>query len=147
AAANVWEKVFRKVRTGEMPPAGMPRPDKPAITSFAGWLESELDRVAVLHPNPGTPMIHRLNPAEYSNSITDLVGLDLDHSSSWPADDSGYGFDNIGDVLTVSPLHLEKYMTTARRVSRLAVGTVKLSPAVEKFSAGAVSSEDTGNQL
>ena len=133
AAANTWEKVLRKVRTGEMPPLAMPRPDSPALASFTTWLETELDRAAVARPNPGTPSIHRLNRAEYGNAIRDLLALDLDHSASLPADDSGYGFDNIGDVLTVSPLHLEKYMTTARRVSRLAVGTVKLSPAIEKF--------------
>jgi mono/diheme cytochrome c family protein len=147
AAAGTWEKVFRKVRTGEMPPFGMPRPDAPVIASFTTWLETELDRAALARPNPGTPSIHRLNRVEYGNAVRDLLALDLDHSSSLPADDSGYGFDNIGEVLTVSPLHLEKYMSTARRVARLAVGTVNLSPAIEKFSAGRASAGEMSDEL
>ncbi|HYZ82954.1 MAG TPA: DUF1587 domain-containing protein, partial [Bryobacteraceae bacterium] len=119
AGAPVWEKVLRKVRTGEMPPLNLPRPDAATISEFVKWSERELDKSAEAKPNPGAPAIHRLNRAEYSNAIRDLLGLDLDHSASLPADDSGYGFDNIGDVLTVSPLLMEKYMSTARRVSRL----------------------------
>ncbi|MBL8222952.1 MAG: DUF1592 domain-containing protein, partial [Bryobacterales bacterium] len=75
-----------------------------------------------------------MNRAEYTNAIRDLFALDLDHGGSLPADDSGYGFDNIGDVLTVSPLHMEKYLTTARRVTRLAIGTAKASPAIERYN-------------
>ena len=78
-------------------------------------------------------MIHRMNRAEYRNAVRDLLGLDLDHARDLPADDSGYGFDNIGDVLTVSPLHIEKYIGAARRASRLAVGTVTARPVVERF--------------
>ncbi|HUQ95479.1 MAG TPA: DUF1592 domain-containing protein [Bryobacteraceae bacterium] len=130
-----WEKVLRKVRTGEMPPLNLPRPDATANAAFLHWLESELDRAAVANPNPGSPSIHRLNRAEYGNSVRDLLALDLDHSASLPPDDSGYGFDNIGAVLTVSPLHMEKYLAAARRVSRLAVGTLKVSPSLEKFNA------------
>src|SRR5881296_3076722 len=114
ANANTWEKVFRKVRTGEMPPLGVPRPEPAARAAFVSWLETELDRAAAGKPDPGAPSIHRLNRAEYSNAVRDLLGLDLDHSSSLPADDASYGFDNIGEVLTVSPLHMEKYMSTAR---------------------------------
>ena len=99
------------------------------------WLETNLDAASAAHANPGAPAIHRLNKAEYSNSIRDLLGLDMDHSAGLPADDSGYGFDNIGDVLTVSPLHMEKYVSSARRISRLAVGTLKASSAIEKFPA------------
>ena len=135
AHASTFEKVLRKVRSGEMPPLGMPRPDAPAQASFIGWLESELDNAAAANPNPGAPAVHRLNRAEYGNAIRDLLTLDLDQSASLPPDDSGYGFDNVGDVLTVSPLHMEKYMTTARRVSRLAVGTVKASPSIERYTA------------
>ncbi|MGH8244802.1 MAG: DUF1587 domain-containing protein, partial [Gammaproteobacteria bacterium] len=147
ARANIWEKVLRKVRTGEMPPLGMPKPDEAARSSFVTWLETELDRAALAQPNPGTPSIHRLNRAEYGNSVRDLLALDLDHSSSLPADDSGYGFDNIGEVLTVSPLHMEKYMATARRVSRVALGTVKLSPAIERFTAGRGSASEATDEL
>jgi mono/diheme cytochrome c family protein len=134
AHADLWEKVLRKVRTGEMPPLGMPRPEAAEAQAVVTWLEKELDQAAAAHPDPGTPSIHRLNRVEYSNAVRDLLALDLDHSASLPADNSGYGFDNIGDVLTVSPLHMEKYMAAARRVSRLAVGTVKASAAIEKYA-------------
>jgi len=133
--AAIFEKVLRKVRSGEMPPLGMPRPTDGVLQAFTGWLESELDRTAAVNPNPGAPAVHRLNRAEYGNAIRDLLALDIDSSSSLPADDSGYGFDNVGDVLTVSPLHMEKYMSSARRVSRLAIGTVKTSPSVERYTA------------
>jgi Protein of unknown function (DUF1587) len=136
AGAATWERVFRKVRSGEMPPLGMPRPDARASAEFVSWLESRLDQAAVGNPNPGAPAVHRLNRAEYSNAIHDLLDLDLDNLATLPADDSGYGFDNIGDALTVSPLLMEKYMSTARKVSRLAVGTVKASPSVERINAG-----------
>ncbi len=145
AASNAatLEKVLRKVRTGEMPPLGLPRPDAPVSAEFVKFLETQLDHAAAAKPNPGAPGIHRLNRAEYSNAVRDLLALDMDHSASLPADDSGYGFDNIGDALTVSPLHMEKYMSTARRVSRLAVGTVKPSPAIERFNAPRAGSADT----
>jgi mono/diheme cytochrome c family protein len=135
-AGMTWEKILRKVRTGEMPPLGLPRPKAETAAAFTGWLEAELDRQAIANRNPGSPLVHRLNRAEYSNAIRDLLGLRLDHAASLPADDSGYGFDNIGSVLTVSPLLMEKYMATARRVSRLAVGTGKPSAAIERFNPG-----------
>jgi len=146
-AGMTWEKILRKVRTGEMPPLGLPRPKAADTASFVSWLEKELDTHATAKRNPGTPMVHRLNRAEYSNSIRDLLGLRLDHAASLPADDAGYGFDNIGSVLTVSPLLMEKYMTTARRVSRLAVGTVKASPAIERFNPGKGPALDASDEL
>ena len=133
-SANVLEKVLRKVRTGEMPPVGLPRADARASASFTSWLESALDRAAVAKPNPGRPAIHRLNRAEYSNAIRDLLMLDIDPGSTLPVDDSGYGFDNIGDVLSVSPILLERYMSLARKISRLAVGDPGIQPAVEQYS-------------
>jgi len=133
SGAATWERVLRKVRTGEMPPPGLPRPASPEAASFAGWLEGQLDRAAAARPNPGRPAVHRLNRAEYSNAIRDFLGLELDAGANLPPDDSGYGFDNIGDVLSVSPVLMEKYMAAARRVSRLAVGNLKVSPAVERF--------------
>ncbi len=117
--APVWEKVLRKLRGRAMPPAGMPRPDEATYDSLANYLEAELDGAA---PNPGRPVLHRLNRAEYTNAIRDLLALDIDGASLLPADDSGYGFDNIGDVLSVSPMLLERYMSTARKISRLAIG-------------------------
>ena len=133
--AALLEKMLHKLRAGEMPPAGNPGPDAAQRAALVTWLEGELDRASAAHPNPGSPAVHRLNKAEYSNAVRDLLGLDLDNSAGLPADDSGYGFDNIGAVLTVSPLHMEKYVSSARRISRLAVGTLKASPALEKFPA------------
>jgi len=121
-AAAVWEKVIHTLRLGEMPPAGNPRPDAAAFNSMATFLETSLDAASQAHPNPGSPVIHRLNRAEYTNAIRDLLALDVDGSSLLPPDDSGYGFDNIGDVLSVSPLLLERYLSAAGRISRLAVG-------------------------
>ena len=129
----VLEKVLQKLRAGEMPPAGRPRPDAATAANLVAWLEASLDREAVANPNPGAPAIHRLNRAEYRNAVRDLLGLDLDHARDLPADDSGYGFDNIGDVLTLSPLHVEQYVAAARRVSRLAVGNLTPRPVVERF--------------
>jgi len=117
--APVWEKVLRKLRGRAMPPAGMPRPDEATYDSLAGYLEEELDSA---RPNPGRPVLHRLNRAEYTNAIRDLLALEIDGASLLPGDDSGYGFDNIGDVLSVSPMLMERYLSTARKISRLALG-------------------------
>ena len=134
---SALEKVLRRLASGEMPPTGMPRPSDSARFELVSWLEARLDEHASDNPNPGSPAIHRLNRAEYSNAIRDLLGIDLDHSEDLPADDSGYGFDNIGDVLTVSPLHIEKYISAARRASRLAVGTLTPKPIVERYAPNA----------
>ena len=133
--APVLEKVFQKLRAGEMPPAGRPRPDAATAAELVAWLEAALDGAAAESPNPGAPAIHRLNRAEYRNAVRDLLGLDLDHARDLPADDSGYGFDNIGDVLTVSPLHVEQYVAAARRIGRLAVGSLTPRPVVERYEA------------
>ena len=133
AQAPILEKVLRKLRAGEMPPAGRPRPDAADAARLVSWIETALDRAAAANPDPGAPAIHRLNRAEYRNAVRDLLGLDLDHARDLPADDSGYGFDNIGDVLTVSPLHVEQYVAAARRVSRLAVGSLTPRPVVERY--------------
>jgi hypothetical protein len=121
-SAEIWEKVARKLRTGAMPPAGAPRPDVASADAFAGYLEAGLDAAAVARPNPGRPAVHRLNRAEYTNAIRDLLALDIEGEPLLPADDSGYGFDNIGDVLSVSPMLLDRYLTSARRIVRLALG-------------------------
>ncbi len=134
ADAGAWEKVLRKLRTGEMPPPGLPRPKAPASESFATSLETALDKAADANPNPGRTAVHRLNRAEYSNSIRDLLALDIKSGSSLPVDDSGYGFDNIADVLSLSPALLERYMSTARLVSALAVGDMKMKPAEEQYT-------------
>ena len=135
ANAEVLEKVARKVGSGQMPPAGMEHPTDAISAGFVKWLEDALDRNASLNPNPGRPAAHRLNRAEYSNAIRDLLGLDIQAGATLPVDDSGYGFDNIGDVLSVSPALLERYMSAARRVSRMAVGDPSMKPSEEEFSA------------
>jgi hypothetical protein len=133
--AATWEKVLRKVKAGQMPPAGMPHPDPSAAASFTKWLEQQLDSSAAVHPNPGRPTIHRLNRAEYSNAVRDLLAIDIKPGSKLPADDTGYGFDNIGDVLSLSPVLIERYMSVGRMVSRLAVGDVNRKPEVNDFAA------------
>jgi cytochrome c551/c552 len=133
--AAILERVLRKLRTGEMPPAGMPRPAAPASAAFTKSLEDALDRAAAANPNPGRPAVHRLNRVEYSNAIRDVLALDIQPGSALPVDDSGYGFDNIGDVLSVSPALLEKYLSVARMVSRLAVGNTNVKPTVEDLAA------------
>src|SRR5215468_5103672 len=129
----LWEKVLRKLRTGQMPPPGAPRPESSDVAVFVKWLEGALDRAASLDPNPGRPAVHRLNRTEYSNAIRDLLAVDIKPGSTLPVDDSGYGFDNIGEVLTLSPALLEKYISMARKVSRLAVGDPEVKPSEERF--------------
>ena len=129
--APVWENVVRKLRAGTMPPPGSPRPDAATYDSLATYLEATLDQAAQSRPNPGTSTIHRMNRAEYSNAIRDLLAIDpeaVEIASLLSPDDSGYGFDNISEVLSVSPVLLERYMSVARRVSRLAVGDPTIRP-------------------
>src|SRR3954464_5494760 len=112
----IFEKVVQKLRSGSMPPAGLPRPDAPTYNALASYLEVELDRTADAHPDPGRPAVHRLNRAEYTNAVRDLLGIDtgaLDFSSLLPADDAAYGFDNIGDILGISPALLDRYLSAA----------------------------------
>ena len=127
--APTWEKVVRKLSARQMPPVGVPRPEESAYDSFATYLEIQLDRAAAANLNPGrTAPAHRLNRAEYTNAIRDLLGLEIDGETLLPADDSGGGFDNIADVLAVSPLLLEKYMSAARKISWLAIGNLDIRP-------------------
>ena len=119
---EVLEKVVRKLRTGEMPPPGSPRPDQETYAVLAGWLEQTLDSDATAHPKPGRPALHRMNRAEYANAIRDLLSLEIDTSALLPQDDSTHGFDNVADTLGVSPLLLEQYVNAARKISLLAVG-------------------------
>ena len=129
--AESWEKVVRKIRTGAMPPAMLPRPDKAAADGVVAWLETELDRAAVEHPNPGRPTLHRLNRSEYRNAIRDLLALEIDAASLLPADNAGYGFDNNADALSLSPALMERYLEAAAKISQMALGRVRGSPAPE----------------
>jgi len=126
--AAVWEKVLHKLRTREMPPPGAPRPEAAAYDALATYLETTLDRAAAQRPNPGRPAAYRLSRFQYANAVRDLIGLDVDAAALLPADDSGYGFDHIGDVLTVSPVLLERHLSAAAAISRLAVGDPSLAP-------------------
>ena len=130
----IWEKLLGKLRNREMPPAGMPRPEPAAYDALVKYIDSERDRLAETKPNPGRPTLHRLNRAEYANVIRDLLALEIDVAEILPADDAGYGFDNIGDVLTVSPLLLERYMLAASKISRLAVGDINLGATYQTYS-------------
>ncbi len=132
--AGLWEKVLRKVAAKQMPPMGLPHPDEAKQKAFTSYLETELDRAAAAHPNPGHPTIHRLNRNEYSNAVRDLLALDIKPGDTLPIDDTGYGFDNIGDVLSLSPVLIERYMSVGRMVARLAVGDTDVKPTIDTFA-------------
>jgi hypothetical protein len=131
--AETWEKVIRKVRVGAMPPQGMPRPDKAALDGLASFFETSLDRAAAAKPNPGHATMHRLNRAEYANAIRDLLGLEIDATALLPPDDESSGFDNIADVLRVSPSLMERYLSASWNISRLAVGNTSIAPATATY--------------
>src|SRR5579863_5570413 len=135
ADAETWEKVVRKLRAGMMPPAGLPRPAKPVMSAFLAGLETSLDRAAAVKPNPGAPALHRMNRGEYANSIRDLIAVNIDAANLLPADDSSEGFDNIADVLGVSPALLERYIGAAAKISRLAIGDPDTSPTAATYKA------------
>jgi len=128
AAAEQWEKVVRKLRTASMPPANAPRPDAATSEALASYLESELDRAAAAHPQLGKlPLVHRLTRTEYQNAIRDLLGLEalpreIRIDFLLPADNISSGFDNIADLLFMSPVTLERYLDAATKISRFAVG-------------------------
>ena len=131
--AATWEKVARKLRTRTMPPSPRPRPDEAAYDGLVAYLEGELDRAAEAAPDPGRrPALHRLNRAEYANAVRDLLGLRIDAAALLPPDDASYGFDNIGDVLRVSPALLDGYLDAARSVATRAIGGP--AAAVEQFT-------------
>ena len=129
----VWEKVLRKVASGEMPPPGLPAPDPALRADFVRNLQRQLDAAAAANPNPGRALVRRLNRAEYSNAVRDLLDLSVDVSPWLPVDDSGYGFDNIADVLSLTPALLDRYMIAARRIGRLALGVAPSRPQKDLF--------------
>ena len=119
---ELWTKVVQKLRGRAMPPAGLPRPDEAAYDFFATYLETELGGAVVADANSEGQLIHRLNRAEYSNAVRDLLEVDFDAESYLPADDSGEGFDNLAAVLSVSPVLMERYLLAAGKISRRAIG-------------------------
>ncbi|MCL4794232.1 MAG: DUF1592 domain-containing protein [Bryobacteraceae bacterium] len=132
AHGELWEKIIRKMRTGEMPPPGAARPAAPLTHGIVELVSNELDRLAAERPDPGRVMPHRLNRAEYNNVIRDLLAVDFHPADDFPADDSGYGFDNIAGALSLPPVLMEKYLKAAERVSRMALGRVKFEPVLER---------------
>jgi hypothetical protein len=135
ANAEAWERVIAKLRASSMPPAGMPRPPAAAYHAVARSLEGELDREWAAHPNTGKiSPVHRLNRAEYQNAIRDLFTLDFDVKPLLPGDETADGsFDNFADVLSISTAHLERYLSVARQITRLAMGMPPVKPGLERF--------------
>ncbi len=140
--AVIGEKVVQRLRMRTMPPAGMPRPDEETYDRTASWIEKQLDQAAAKDPNPGQPLLHRLNRTEYANAIQDLLGLDVDVASLLPPDDSAFGFDNNASVLGLSTVLLERYLTAADRVSALAVGDPETEPGSDTYRARQDLSQD-----
>ena len=131
---EVWEKVVRKLRGALMPPTGRPRPDRATVDLVVSTLEGALDHAAAANPDPGRRTLHRLNRTEYGNVIRDLLALEIDVDSLLPPDDSSYGFDNIAEVLNVSPHMLERYLLAALKISRVAIGDPSMSPTGVTYS-------------
>ena len=118
-----WERIVKKIRSGEMPPKGFPRPGQGQIDQLLGYVQAEFEKAdAKVLPDPGRVTARRLNRTEYTNTIRDLLQVDFRADQDFPTDDSGHGFDNIGDVLTISPLLMEKYLNAAEKISARALG-------------------------
>ena len=129
---DTWEKVIKKIRSGEMPPRGIPRPPEEQVAALVGFVEGEFDKADRRQkPDPGRITARRLNRAEYSNTIRDLLQVDFRADKDFPSDDSGHGFDNIGDVLTISPVLMEKYFAAAESIAARAIGADPLPKPLE----------------
>ncbi len=127
-----WEIILQKIRTGEMPPKGIPKPPAEKLDALTSYIQSRFDEMdSAVKADPGTVVAHRLNRYEYSNTIRDLLAVEFQAEKTFPTDDSGYGFDNIGTVLTVSPLLMSKYMNAAQRIATRAMGTEPLPKPIE----------------
>jgi Protein of unknown function (DUF1592)/Protein of unknown function (DUF1588)/Protein of unknown function (DUF1585)/Protein of unknown function (DUF1587)/Protein of unknown function (DUF1595) len=131
--AAEWEKVLVKLRAGMMPPSGAKRPAEAALNGFVSSLERALDQAAAANPNPGRPALHRLNRFEYANSVRDLLDLEIDPAAYLPPDDMSHGFDNMAEVLNVSPTLMEGYVRAAGKISRIAIGDPGMKPIVETY--------------
>jgi hypothetical protein len=122
-----WERILQKIRSGEMPPKGFPRPAQPQVNQLLEYVSGEFKKAdAKIAPDPGRVTARRLNRTEYTNTIRDLLGVDFRADQTFPTDDSGHGFDNIGEVLTISPLLMEKYLQAAETISARALGLESL---------------------
>jgi mono/diheme cytochrome c family protein len=135
-SAEAWEKVAVKLRSRSMPPPGVRRPDNATYDAVAGWLEAELDREAAARPNPGRPAgLHRLNRGEYANAVRDLLGIDVDPAALLPPDAQAHGFDTNADALSMEPALLDRYLTAAATIARIAVGDPSMPAVVERYTA------------
>jgi hypothetical protein len=135
ANPDIGERVLKKLRTEAMPPTGSRRPDQATRSAFVAWLQASLDAAAAAAPNPGRPAgVHRLNRAEYANAVRDILSLEIEGGTLLPPDDTGYGFDNIGAVLTLSPSLLDRYLLAADKVSQLAVGNPRMPLEVATYN-------------
>jgi hypothetical protein len=147
--AELWEKVIHQLRAQSMPPTPMPRPDQATYRNMASFLEKSLDAAAVERPEPGVmPHLHRLTRTEYKFAIRDLLALEdlpkeLDFEQQLPADNKASGFDNVADLLFISPLVMQSYLNAAQKISRLAVGDIKMPPMVNIFKLPFQTSQDT----
>src|SRR5438094_1409473 len=130
---DLWEKVARKLQARSMPPQNSRRPDEATYNALETGIENALDAEAAAHPNPGGPILHRLNRSEYANAIRDLLALDVDVTSLLPPDDAAYGFDNISDVLGVSPSLQERYLSAASKIAAIAVGDPDITAGSDTF--------------
>ena len=134
AHPDVWEQAIRKLAAGLMPPPNEPRPDAEGIGNIVAWLEATLDAAARAKPNPGAPLLHRMNRTEYGNAVRDLLHLPIDAAALLPGDDSSAGFDNVANALSVSPSLMQAYVDAAAKISRLAVGDPTTSPSISTYS-------------
>lgn len=133
---ETWEKVIAKLRARSMPPPKLPRPDNATYDKVATWLESNIDRVAAAHVNPGRPgNLHRLNRAEYANAVRDLVAVDVDPHELLPPDQQAFGFENNAEALSMQPALLDRYVSAASFVARRAVGDTSIPPAFVRYGA------------
>ena len=136
AHAPVLERVVHKLRTGQMPPEGRPRPDRAEIDTFVTRLEHALDGVAATDPNPGRVASRRLNRVEYVNVIEDLLGLEVNGEELLPSDMAGFGFDNNAEVLSITPGLMSRYIAAATKISRAAVGSPDIRPVMQLYEVG-----------
>jgi len=135
-SAATWEKVIVKLRSRAMPPPGIPRPDNATYDKVAGWLETEIDRAAAAHVNPGRSAdLHRLNRAEYANAVRDLFGIEVDAHAMLPPDEQAFGFENNAEALSIPPALLDRYVSAAASIARLAVGDPSMPPAFMRYGA------------
>ena len=134
--APILEKVVHKLRTGQMPPEGRPRPDRTAVEAFVASLERTLDHAAAADPDPGRVASRRLNRVEYVNAVEDLLGLEINGEELLPSDMAGFGFDNNADVLSITPGLMARYMAAATKISRAAVGSPDIRPVMQVYEVG-----------